>query len=1251
MPHPSTAPAPTRAAGAILGTRATRGLSAGAILLGLFALSPGCSDYISDLPEDEGLARVRGIQLSQHQLALDDAGTARLEATLLDTEGDPITDLPEEAELVWFSTDSTRATVVDGTVTAERPGATEVGAGLETPYGTVSVAIPVTIRQVATALDPIAPAEQTGVVASEAADSPAVRVVDRHGDGVLAITVRFTADEGSGSLSDSLVVSDSAGRAVVAWVLGTVAGEQTVRATAEGRDFEPRTFLARAAPGAAAGLAVSPDSVRLTALDAETALEAAAVDVHGNTVGADEVVWTSSDTTVATVAAGVARAVANGLTWVVASAGEGIDSARVVVAQEIATLGIAPASATLTSAGETVDLTATAYDSLGHAMTASIDWGSSNTAVATVSDSGRVTAVADGDAFIRVAAAGVTDSAAITVARVAAAVDVTPSELTVAVGLSGQLGATATDAGGADIAGVSFTWSSSDEAIATVDDAGRVTGVAEGEAFVRAASGELVDSARVTVSAAAALTDPYEPNDATDPTDIAGAAEMGLDAADGGFGLPFRTVSDATLGTAAIEGAADVDAFSFQLSGDSAVTVTLVASDASGSLVARVRDSESGELWLRTLSVGPGGDDSGVIRLAGGRSYQVEISAASPDLTATVPYVLELTGAPILDQDWLNGDHVDGVEPNDLGTLEGAARPAAFPYDVVGDLGGAVEGDLDLMAIPAGFTGSFHLSLDHRGTTGAIDAQLYRRDPATGQLEPVADQSASAVDGASILALLRPADGEPHFLGISGGGLYDLCVRGYYDDCRMAAVQASGGWQFAAPGAVFPDPLVVTVWGTKSWGEESTIYSDPLENVLVKFAADEVMLSSTEVFTDANGQAALSVSAPLAPGIHKVKAWITGAGGGHAQYDTATFELVVPPPLDGVEFTHVSAGGSHTCALDSDGLAYCWGYNRDGQLGIGSTMDEVPVPLPVDTDLRFQTISAGYYHTCAVATDGTGYCWGDGYYTGTGATTDLRSPAAVDYAGGWNTIDTGDWNTCGITDTGEAYCWGDGSYGANGNGSTWGMELSPVATSTDARFTSIAMGIWSACALATTGEAHCWGDGSMVGRAGAHSTNARPLPVDGGHIFQSLGRGSWHVCGISSGDTYCWGDNTYGQHGNGSWSYSVATPTLALSGFDRLEGGEYHTCGVDIDGRGLCWGDNYHWKLGVDDTALPNGESYSPVTVNGPASWRVISGGDDHSCGITTEGVLYCWGFNASGQIGVGTAEWENLLPTPAGLK
>jgi alpha-tubulin suppressor-like RCC1 family protein len=72
----------------------------------------------------------------------------------------------------------------------------------------------------------------------------------------------------------------------------------------------------------------------------------------------------------------------------------------------------------------------------------------------------------------------------------------------------------------------------------------------------------------------------------------------------------------------------------------------------------------------------------------------------------------------------------------------------------------------------------------------------------------------------------------------------------------------------------------------------------------------------------------------------------------------------------------VSPGQAHTCGLDADSLAWCWGWNELGQLGIGTTSVSEPHPVPVDGGRRWHDIQSGAAHTCAINKGGRAFCWG-----------------------------------------------------------------------------------------------------------------------------------------------------------------------------------------------------------------------------------------------------------------------------------
>jgi alpha-tubulin suppressor-like RCC1 family protein len=152
------------------------------------------------------------------------------------------------------------------------------------------------------------------------------------------------------------------------------------------------------------------------------------------------------------------------------------------------------------------------------------------------------------------------------------------------------------------------------------------------------------------------------------------------------------------------------------------------------------------------------------------------------------------------------------------------------------------------------------------------------------------------------------------------------------------------------------------------------------------------------------------------------------------------------PAAEELTFEHVSAGKDHVCGLRAGGLLYCWGSNSRGQLGVGTTGDSRLVPALVAGTLSFQDVSAGYYHTCAVATGGDLYCWGDNndHQIGDGTDVDRLVPTLVSGGLTWVSVSAGEEHTCGMTSGSVAYCWGLNRWGQLGNGEK-DYKTAPVA--------------------------------------------------------------------------------------------------------------------------------------------------------------------------------------------------------------
>ena len=303
--------------------------------------------------------------------------------------------------------------------------------------------------------------------------------------------------------------------------------------------------------------------------------------------------------------------------------------------------------------------------------------------------------------------------------------------------------------------------------------------------------------------------------------------------------------------------------------------------------------------------------------------------------------------------------------------------------------------------------------------------------------------------------------------------------------------------------------------------------------------------------------------------------------------------------------------------------------------------------MPVPSDLVFASVSAGDWHSCGVTMGGVAYCWGSNPNNelGNGAQSTWYSSTPEPVAGGltFAMVSAARYHhTCGVTTGGAAYCWGFDGNGGLGSGDTTRYWTGPTAVAGGLTFASVSTGYNHTCGLTPGGVAYCWGLGDN-GELGNGTTlgSKTPVAVAGGLTLTALSAGGYsHSCGLAiNGAAYCWGTNGYGELGQGTmtgpqqcidesrpggWPCSSA-PVAVVGGlrFTQVSTGSGHTCGVTSDGAAYCWGWNGVGALGTGDTT----SSASPVAVVGGLTFAMVSAGDRYTCGVTTGGAAYCWGY------------------------
>lgn len=394
----------------------------------------------------------------------------------------------------------------------------------------------------------------------------------------------------------------------------------------------------------------------------------------------------------------------------------------------------------------------------------------------------------------------------------------------------------------------------------------------------------------------------------------------------------------------------------------------------------------------------------------------------------------------------------------------------------------------------------------------------------------------------------------------------------------------------------------------------------------------------------------------------------------------------------------VSAGGNHSCALLGDGTVKCWGKNNVGQLGLGDTRDrgtglwplgDALPAVDLGSNVTVIDIAAGGNHTCALLEGGV-KCWGNNSWGQLGLGhiniqgddeqemgdrlpfLNLTAPIA---------IATGTNYSCALLQSGDVSCWGDNSYGQLGLGHTQDIGRAPsdiepqlpLVDLGDREVGAIALGGNHSCALFSDQQAICWGD-NHAGQLGQGDRDSRgniapiddlpPILLGAGTTVEFIEAGSVHTCaGVRPGDGMplelkCWGSNHEGALGLGLIDEPVGDTPEEMSGLTAVELGT----GLDLVSISLgwaftcarlnhfsgaqqtkCWGLNDYGQLGLGDTqsrgtdASEMGDALPSLNLGAPPAG--VSCGSQHSCVVTTDGRIKCWGDNSYGKLGIDSTE------------
>lgn len=326
--------------------------------------------------------------------------------------------------------------------------------------------------------------------------------------------------------------------------------------------------------------------------------------------------------------------------------------------------------------------------------------------------------------------------------------------------------------------------------------------------------------------------------------------------------------------------------------------------------------------------------------------------------------------------------------------------------------------------------------------------------------------------------------------------------------------------------------------------------------------------------------------------------------------------------------TNVAIGTSHIHYLNSDGVVWGRGNNRNGVLGTGNSTDNGSVPVnPKLMWSNVRHIAAGNEITCGVLSDKSVVCMGDAQFGKLGNNfKDHNWPIRVqNMESGTSTVSAKTDHVCALKEDGSVWCWGrnkDGQLGVGDNTD----KYKAMQTLLTGVYIDVSVGTDHSCAVKNDGTVWCFGSGTE-GQLGNGKTIKRnkPTQVTGITGATRVVSGDKFSCALKSDNTvWCWGFGENGELGNGYFKSSKTPKQSAAFNVSYLAAGMDHVCVVKSDGSAHCWGKNEEGKLGVKSNLR---KINTPMPVSSVTSGaNSISLGSYMSCVTKTDGTMSCWG-------------------------
>ena len=347
--------------------------------------------------------------------------------------------------------------------------------------------------------------------------------------------------------------------------------------------------------------------------------------------------------------------------------------------------------------------------------------------------------------------------------------------------------------------------------------------------------------------------------------------------------------------------------------------------------------------------------------------------------------------------------------------------------------------------------------------------------------------------------------------------------------------------------------------------------------------------------------------------------------------------------------TAIASGNSHVIALKSDRTIVAWGKNDNGELGDGTTINR-STPVPVTGLTNVDKIWARGSHNFAHTLDGSYWAWGanGAGELGIGSYDNQTTPVRVSGMEDVIELSLGGGHTLARKRDGSVWAWGHNDYGQLGDGTRsaeFTGRATPAPVSGLTNVVEIAAGGNHSLARKADGSVWAWGKGPL----GDGSTTVKSLPVQVSGLTGviQLAAGFGHSMAIKNdGSVWAWGENGYAELGDGEYiDRPLPVPLTGLSGILTLSTGFLHSMALIAGGTVVAWGNNDFGQIGDGTTT----KRQTPSPLSGVSGIRAVVVGDLHTVALKTDGNVLTWGDNASGQLGNG-ARLIRSAPVPVGL-